>query len=126
MLDEALADADTRPLAELVDALIDGAVAFWARRPAFAALWSGSWAYEGAPAPALLFGQRTVARLAAATTRFRALGPLRELTVLAAGMTIGMAIVNLASIAEGEQRELLTREAKRAVLAYLESVLTEE
>ncbi|MDX2238590.1 MAG: TetR/AcrR family transcriptional regulator [Hyphomonadaceae bacterium] len=119
VLDAALAQADGRPFAAVIDALIDGAAAFWERRPAFAALWYGQWAITGAPAPALLFGERTISRFSAATARFRHLGPARERMALAAAMQIGIAIVNLAALSGPEDRPFMIGEAKRALLSYL-------
>lgn len=122
-LDEALADADTVALEVLVGRLIDAGADFWLARPAFPALWYGEWSIRGARPPALIFGERTVAKFAAATTRFDGLDPLRRLVTLAAAMHIGMAVLNLAGALPTEQRGLVVAEAKRAVLAYLETVL---
>jgi AcrR family transcriptional regulator len=119
VMDVALNDMDARPLGAVIDRLINGAAAFWLKRPAFAALWYGEWSIQGSPSPAVFFGERTVARFAAATKRFRHLGPVRERIVLAAAMQIGMVLVNLASLAPQNERTFLIAEAKRAVLAYL-------
>lgn len=119
VIDEALAAADARPLTEVIDRLIDGAWGFWRRRPAFVALWHGEWSIQGQPSPALYFGERTVARLASATERFRHLGPLRERLVLAAAMQMAMALLTVGLVAPKEEGAFLVAEAKRALLAYL-------
>lgn len=125
ILDAALVGADQRPLSELVDRLIEGAQRFWVERPAFGILWSGQWAMQGTPAPAVLFGERTVARFIAATARFRHLGPLRETITVAAAMQIGMALIHLGGAAPPGGRPLVIAEAKRALLAYLDAASQE-
>lgn len=119
VLDGALHDADARPLAAVIDAVIEGAAAFWVRRPAFVALWYGEWSIQGAEPPAMVFGRRTVGRIMAATARFRALGPVRETALLAAAMQIGMTLVNLSTIAPESERGFLRAQAKRALLDFL-------
>jgi AcrR family transcriptional regulator len=126
LIDAALVDAEARPLDDLVGALLDVVDTFWQRRPAFGALWYGEWAIQGSPPPAIVFGERTVARLAAATTRFRHLGPLGERLALGAAMHIAMAVINLAGAAPAQARPLVIAEAKRAVLAYLSTRLAEQ
>lgn len=121
-LDRVLAQAQGKPLADLVSALVDVADAFWQRRPAFGPLWTGSWAMEGEVKPAFLFGQRTVARLQAAAPQFGRLGPLMELVTLGVAVNITMAILNIAQQSPAEFRPLLVAEAKRATLAYLDAV----
>jgi AcrR family transcriptional regulator len=120
-LDRALVGAGDKSIAVLVDALVDVGDAFWQRRPAFGPLWMGGWAMQGEVAPAFLFGQRTVARLQAATDRFRRLGPLQELVTLGIAINITMAILNIAQQSPPEFRPLLVAEAKRATLAYLDA-----
>jgi AcrR family transcriptional regulator len=122
-LDAALQDADAVPLAELIGRIIDASDAFWQARPAFGALWYGEWSLRGSRPPALIFGERTVARFLSATHRFDRLDPFRQLTTVAAAMHIGMAIINLAGAAPPEARPFVVTEAKRAVVAYLEAVL---
>jgi AcrR family transcriptional regulator len=122
-LDAALQDADSVPLAELINRIIDASDAFWQARPAFGALWYGEWSLRGSRPPALIFGERTVARFLAATRRFDRLDPFRQMATVAAAMHIGMAVINLAGAAPPEARPVVIAEAKRAVVAYLEAVL---
>jgi AcrR family transcriptional regulator len=122
VIDAALIGGDGAPLGEVLDRLMEGAWAFWLRRPAFVALWQGDWAMQGAPSPAIFFGERTVARLSAATTRFRHLGPAKEKLVLAAAMQIGMALLTVGLIAAPEDRAFMVAEAKRALIAYLSPI----
>lgn len=122
-LDAALAGAADRPLASLVDNLIDVAYAFWQRRPAFGPLWTGAWAMDGEKPPALVFGECTVARLQRATGHFTRLGPFGEYMTLGVAMNISMAILNVALQCPPDLRPLFVAEAKRATLAYLDAVL---
>jgi AcrR family transcriptional regulator len=121
-LDSILKGISDQPVAAIVDALVDVADAFWQRRPAFGPLWMGAWAMEGEVAPAFIFGQRTVARLQAATREFNRLGPLGELITLGIAINITMAILNIAQQSPREVRSLLVTEAKRATRAYLDAV----
>jgi AcrR family transcriptional regulator len=121
-LDRVLADRRDHPVASLVDGLVDAGYAFWVRRPAFGPLWTGAWAMAGETPPALIFGQRTVARLQKATSAFAHLGPLGELVTLGVAMNIAMAILNLALQSPPEFRSMLVTEAKRATRAYLDAV----
>jgi AcrR family transcriptional regulator len=119
VMDAAVVHSDDRPLAEVVDRLIDVGWAFWRRRPAFVVLWHGEWSVQGSPSPAAFFGERTVRRLAGATARFRALGPARETLVLAAAMQMSMAMLTVALLAAPTDQDFMVGEAKRALLAYL-------
>jgi AcrR family transcriptional regulator len=121
-IDTALADGDRDTLENVIARLLDRAWGFWRRRPAFVALWYGEWSIQGAPSPALFFGERTVSRLAGATARFRHLGFIRERLVLAAAMQMAMAMLTVGLIAPEEDKEFMVTEAKRALLAYLKPV----
>jgi AcrR family transcriptional regulator len=118
--DAALADAESVPLSELVSRVIDAADAFWLARPAFGALWYGEWSIRGSCPPALIFGERTVARFLAATRQF---DTFRRTATLAAAMHIGMAVINLAGMMPLDARHTVVAEATRAVLAYLGAAL---
>jgi AcrR family transcriptional regulator len=123
MLDTALRDADSISLDALVGNVVDTAGSFWTARPAFGLLWFGEWASQGDPMPLVAFGMRTVIRLAASTSRFRHLGPERELLVLSTAMQIAIAVIHMGD-AVPDRRDTVLIEAKRALSSYLKEVLT--